>query len=286
MNPHCKSILRRYTATIIITVLAGCLFGVEKGWPQTTRIYGTEDQNIPLPALSVPAASTGQTTTPLFQLILQTLGASVWQGFQATGTITYSGSAPVQQGSASLTVAQDGSTRLDVVSSVGDTSLRIHGRSGTFQDAQGKQHPLQVIDAQNSLFPYPLLLSPAFSTLSELSMQTGTVQLGSSNFDKVSLWRPAIKERPFSAFHDNVVVTDHYFYPTTHFLYKSADFVRSLDGSPQRYLRVITYADYRLVGGVQLPFRYSETINGEPAWTLQLQQATPGAPTSIVYYSF
>jgi hypothetical protein len=237
--------------------------------PTTASVGGTSDQ-----------AAQG-----LLQSYLQAAGGGQWKGIQATGTITYAGNEAPPQGSATLTIAREGFTRLDVTNSLGNTSLKIRGAGGAFQDVKGKLHRLDVQNARAGLFLFPDLLSPGFANHQGLTINaSGVVEFNSRAFSRLSLTRPTI-DGPSRA-HTEFVTTDFYLSPDTSLLYKSVDMVGSLAPSPRRYMRVITYEDYRQVDGVEIPFRYTETINGQRAWVLQLTTAQPQPESDPAYFTF
>jgi hypothetical protein len=280
---RCK---RKSLAFLTALFLTCSSIGPALTWAQATRVYGPEDRDVPLPAERVTASVSDQTAQALLQAYLQAAGAPQWQGIQATGTITYAGNEAPPQGSATLTITREGYTRLDVTNSSGDTSVRICGPTGGFQDINGNVHRLPLRNARVGLFAYPYLLSPRLANQRGLAFQSGPSQLGGSAFDKLSLSRPMI-ERPAPAPNRNgFVTTDLYLSPETRLIYKSVDLVEALDPSPQRYVRVVTYEDYRSIGGVQIPFRYTETINGVRSWVLQLTTAQPEAQSDPSYFTF
>ncbi len=265
-----------------------CLFVVSaRGLQsQATRIFGTDDQDVALPKASTNSANQDPGALELLHAYLSAEGASQWQGVQATGSITYAGNEASPEGSATLTITRDGFTRLDVTNSLGNTSLRIRGASGAFQDVNGKLHRLPLRNARAGLFVYPFLLSPPLSEQQQLSLSSGTSQLQGKTFDKLSFTRPVVGRQASSRARSESMTTDLYLFPDTHLLYKSVELTEALDPSPERYIRVVTYEDYREVEGVKLPFRYTETINGQRSWVLQLTAAQTEAQTDPSYFTF
>ncbi len=286
MIPFRKIPTLQSAATMLAIALGSSSPVMPKAWTQTASPYAVEDRTIPRPSMSLSASGSEESAANLLQAYFQVAGAVQWQGFQATGSIVYAGDEATGHGSATLAVSREGFTRLDVSRTSGSTSLRIRGGMGGFQDALGKQHRLQVSSARASLLAYPFLLSTKLSEQQSLLLATGAAELGGAPFNKLSLLRPAVEGRPLSPAKGNVVPTDIYFSPETHLPYKSSDLITSLDGSTQRYLRVMTYEDYRQVEGVTIPFRYTETINGQFAWMLQLQEARSGVPNDPNYFVF
>jgi hypothetical protein len=270
----------------ILAIAFVCLPAPQRASAQATRVYGPEDRDVPMPSTGIVASTSDQAAQGLLQSYLQAAGAGQWQGIQATGTITYAGNEAPPQGSATLTITRDGLTRLDVTNSLGNTSLRIRGAGGAFQDVSGKQHRLPPRNARAGLLAYVSLLSPGFATEQGLHLAAGTLQLDGRSLSKLSVMRPVAERQASSRAQGDVIVTDIYFSPDTHLPYKSVDLVGALDLSPQRYVRVITYEDYREVEGVQLPFRYTETINGQRSWVLQLTTAQPQTQNDPAYFVF
>jgi hypothetical protein len=272
-------------AGLAIIFLCG-LSGPGCAWTQTTRIYGPEDRDVPMPSTSPVPGTANQAAEGVLESYFHAVGATQWQGVKATGTITYSGNEAPPQGTATLTIARDGFTRLDVTNSLGSTSFRVRGIRGGFQDVKGTLHTLPFRNARAGLFAYPFLLSPRLPQQQGISLTAGTVQLNGRSFTRLSLARPVIERQTSPRAHGDVIATDVYFSPDTNLPYKSVDLVGALDPSPQRSIRVITYEDYRQVDGVELPFRYTETINGQRSWVLQLTAAEPYAQTDPAYFTF
>ena len=149
----CRTI--KSLAAVLAIVFVCCSPGSQRAWPQATRVYGPEDRDVPMPSTASVGGSSDQAAQGLLQSYLQAAGAGQWKGIQATGTITYAGNEAPPQGSATLTIARDGFTRLDVTNSLGNTSLRIRGAGGAFQDVKGKLHRLDVPKCPSRSFPVP-----------------------------------------------------------------------------------------------------------------------------------
>jgi hypothetical protein len=280
----CRGI-KQFAAVSAILFLCG-VPAYQQASPQSTRIYGPEDRDVPLPSQSIVKSNSAGPAQGILQSYLQAAGAAQWQGIQATGTLTYEGNEAPPPGQATLTIARDGLTRLDVTSSLGTTSLRIRGAAGTFQEVNEKQHRLAFRDARAGLFAYSFLLSPHLTEEPGLNLTAGTLQLDGKSLNKLSVGRPIQQIQTASRSHSDVIVTDIYFSADTNLPFKSVDLVGSLELSPEQYVRVVTYEDYRPVEGVELPFRCTETINGQRSWVLQLTSAKPQPQSDPAYFSF
>lgn len=84
----------------------------------------------------------------------------------------------------------------------------------------------------------------------------------------------------------NIGVLDLYFDSTSHLLLKSADYVQLDTSDRQHYVRVVTYGDYREVDQTLIPHQYSQTLNGQKQWTLQLAEVHLSPATDASYFQF
>ena len=82
------------------------------------------------------------------------------------------------------------------------------------------------------------------------------------------------------------VVVDFYFDPSTNLLVKSVSVVRLPGAGTENFLRVLTYADYRQVNNVLLPFQIKESLSGEPQWVLNLSQVEFTSNTNPTVFDF
>jgi len=80
-----------------------------------------------------------------------------------------------------------------------------------------------------------------------------------------------------------VLVTDFYFDPTSGLLVTSAGFIRIDSAGNNNSLRVIPYGDYRKVGDSTILYRYTQTLDGQKQWPLQLSdvQLNPALQASF-----
>ena len=85
---------------------------------------------------------------------------------------------------------------------------------------------------------------------------------------------------------NSAVTADFYFDPTSHLLIKSVCPVLMGAGHPVTFLSVVTYSDYRKVGTAMIPFRYTETLNGQLYRTLQLSGVQLSPDLTSQYFQF
>jgi hypothetical protein len=85
---------------------------------------------------------------------------------------------------------------------------------------------------------------------------------------------------------ENVSLVDLYFDPGTHLLLKSVASVRLDSKDRAYYLQAITYGDYRQVAGVMIPHSFTQTLNGQRQWTLQLTNPRVSPVVDSSYFHF
>jgi hypothetical protein len=203
---------------------------------------------------------------------------------QGTGTITYGSQDPTGY-SASLSNLGADRFRLDVQTKKGLESVRIDGRGGKVQSTDGKISLIPSDVASLAIFPFELPrvrnLHGGLATLHDRGLVLiGGVQLHRITYESQTLDLPLKgRTQPTSSIY-------MYFDPATHLLIKTASLVHLPQSRPVGFLSVVTYGDYRKVDGVLIPFRYSETVEGELCRTLQLSdvQLNPGLDST--YFDF
>ena len=247
-----------------------------------TRIYGAEDQTIPLPAF---VGALGQKDAPALQVLVDYLKAvniGAWTGMQASGMLTDSSGDSSQ---ATLTVLNDDHFRLDVQTPSGKRSTRISGSNGKILEVDGKSFLMPPATAKAGLIAFPQLLVSTFPASNTSLIDRGQVQI-----DGKLLHRITVEEAVFAgktgASQRNTSVTDLYFDPSTNLLLKSASSVQLDSSDSQRYLIVITYGDYQKVQETLIPFAYSQSLNGKQQWTLQLSNPTLQPSVDASYFQF
>jgi len=231
-------------------------------------------------AARVPVSTNklGQFDTPALSEVLEHLkvvGTSPWTGMQGKGTITYGDDKTSYP--ASLAIVGNTKFRLDGQSAHGAFSIRINGRIGNIQEADGKTYPLMPKTAASGIFQFQL------PRLEDLQTNSSVIDHGLTSSNGISLHRLTI-ERPFTSNHKNVA-TDFYFDTKTHLLVETSNSI-GLEGVGSSILRTITYGDYRQVDGVMIPFSFSQAIDGHKQWTLQLSEVQLNPSIQTTYFTF
>lgn len=247
-----------------------------------TRIYGSEDQAVPTPTF---VGTLGQKDTGALQELVDYLKAVDilnWQGMQASGTLTdHSGNT----NQATLTILNGNQFRLDVQTPRGERSTRISGSYGRTLEADGKSFSMPPAAATTGLLAFPRLLVATFPESNMAFIDRGLVQIGGQSLHRITLEESAFPEAT-KADSRNVGVTDLYFDPSSHLLLKSASAVQLDSGDNERYLLVVTYGNYQNVQGNLIPCTYSQSLNGQPQWTLQLNSPSLQPSVDSSYFHF
>jgi hypothetical protein len=273
--PHSKlyfHLPRPCSSICLLLVLLSCAFSAN-AQTQFSRIYGPSDRDISVPD-TVPTVGTVDAAA-LEEIVehLKAVGGGVWQDMSGTGQITYSGAS--QGSSATLKILGANRYRLD--SGIG--SLIVNGSDSEFESTAGKKTFPGPEFARQGIDTFARPRVSSFPDANTSLLEKGTESIGGRNLHRISV----VQALPHGTTHGNpsanntpanFVVTDLYFDPVSHLLIKSAANLRLGGSGNEEFLECMTYDDYREVQGTQVPFRYTETLNGQMQWTLQLDTVT------------
>lgn len=211
------------------------------------------------------------------------VGSMPWTGMQGTGQITYGTDGSPY--SATLTILGNTGFRLDALTPNGQLSIRISGTYGKILEADGHQYPILPDTAASGIFQFQMLRLANFPKQTASLIDHGDVLTNGQNLHRVTFEFPvgdpaANKEK------QKTVATDFYFDPTSHLLVKSANTIHINGAGNNDFLREITYGDYRQVGSSLIPFRYTQTLNGQQQWVLQLSEVQLDPTLQAAYFTF
>jgi hypothetical protein len=260
--------LSRTSALLALALVSISLHAQQNSF---TAIHGNTDQGVVSPRKSPVAGRQDPAALVEVRAYQKAIGLAAWTDMQGTGSITLN-TADKGVENTSLSILGQSQYRLDVETSKGTKSTRMNGAVGAVQYEDGHKRPVDATDAGAGLFGFPLLNDSNFP-----EPRIGLVDNGIVSIDGVPLHRITV-EWPWAGdpvdTNGNVLtnVVDFYFNPQTHLLMKTANAVVGSKPSPTRLLRVISYDDYRVVNGMEVPYRYRQTLNGQLMWTLQLNQ--------------
>jgi hypothetical protein len=261
-----------------------------------SRIYGPADADAVTPAITGPL---GQYDSGALSEMIDHLkavsGAAAWSDMQATGEITYPGSA--QTNAATLSILNIDKFRLDVTTPQGLTSTRIAGRMGAMQTASGNKLYLPEATAALGLMAFPRLRAMTFSGGNSSLIDDGSVTVSGKSLHRITLVYPLYPPRTATVTAAATTSTastppvknlaeDLYFDPATHLLIKSVEIVLLPGPNNQRFVRCTTYGDYREVEGSQIPYQISQSLNGQMEWVLQLSSVSLGVGLKTAAFVF
>jgi hypothetical protein len=215
---------------------------------------------------------------------LAIVGSAPWLGMQGTGQIVYGSKDPTAY-SATLSMTGSNQFRLDAQTNKGEMSIRIHGGLGKIKSGDGTMSSMPFDTAMSGLFPFARPRLKNFPGARGSLLDHGLTTIGGTELHRITFEVPTIGRNPVTKSRQTVA-TDLYFNPTSHLLVKSSTSITIADGRNVKFLFVVTYGDYRKVGTSMVPFRYTEAMNGEQYWTLQLSdvQLNPEMPST--YFEF
>ena len=259
-----------------LSVGALIFVGSIAGAQQNARNQGGLDKDIPVPslteALSEQASATG---IAQIQLYARKVGASAWQGMQATGTMTYANA--LDPLPTRLTMLPGNRVRLTVTTSKGDTVTGTDGVLGHAQQAGERDARLPALATAAGVAPFDLPGLVALSPSGYSIVDHGTITLENEALHRISIGT-VLQNRDAGAVVESHSVTDFYFDSGTHLLRKSASITLIPGVGRHRFVRVLTYANYKTSGAVLIPTLISETLDGRATWSLQLNTIDTTTP--------
>lgn len=209
------------------------------------------------------------------------VGHQDWVGMQGIGKIIYGGQDTTAYDATIYNLGVN-KYRLDAQTMRGMESFRIDGQLGKVRGADGKLSLIPSDPASLAIFPFEIPRATAILT-SQISLHDrGVVSVGGTELHRITYEVPGGS----AALTPQTTAVDLYFDPSTHVLVKTASLVRLARSRPVFFLSVVTYSDYRKVDGILIPFRYTETLEGELSRTLQLSTVQLAPSLSSTDFDF
>lgn len=210
--------------------------------------------------------------------------ASSWRTMQATGNVTNAvggaGSFPAVFSSAS-----GFRSRLDIQTQAGRESTRISWRTGKYQSPDQRIQRLEPDTALAGIFPFQEIFAAQDKLFHLTITDDGFCRVSGVDLHRITVGVPAAGTDPNTK-NPHTFPIDFYFDPTSHLLVKTVTYATLRGNSRVRFMRVITYGDYRQVSSVMLPFRYTETIDGEVSRIFQVSSVQVDPVLSSTYFEF
>ncbi len=268
--PHASRIVRH---VLLFAALSSALYTAKAQSPAPlTR--STPDGDVTIPVKTGVLGQKDPAAVAEIAAHQAAVGGGPWIGMQGVGKIVYAGNSATPY-DATLSNLRSDEFRLDAGTSSGQTSLRIHRLIGKTQASDGTMAALPPETSLSGLFPFEIarmdMSSAAASHISLLDH--GIAAIGNSSFHRITVESPSLGHNPRTGAQQTHVV-DLYFDPATHLLVKSVAYDSLSNSRKVNFLFVVTYGDYRSVGNALVPFRFAETMEGDPYWTLQLSTVT------------
>ncbi|WP_348269687.1 hypothetical protein P8936_15230 [Edaphobacter paludis] len=249
------------------------------------RVYGAFDKDIAVPDDAVgPLGRKDSGALTELTSHLKAVGASPWIGMVGTGQITYGTKDSTAYG-ATLSILGSSWFRLDGETSSGPLSVRISLNHGAIQEPDGRQFPVPPDTAATGIFQFAQLRLSNFPGEAESLLDRGPIVVDGVSLHRMTVEFPSVSRDPATGAHKGIA-TDLYFDPVSHLLVKSANSIRLDGGHDNDFLRVITYGDYRKVGDSMIPFSYTQTLNGQKQWTLQLTNVQLNPTLNPTFFEF
>jgi hypothetical protein len=213
---------------------------------------------------------------------LMAVSAAGWQGFEATGTLTYPDGYPHP---ASLYLMGAKRTRLDIEMASGTRSLRLVGFAGRFQDEKGNQGSLTAATSSAGIVAFPRIWAEGATSLRISLYDRNSYTAAGQSLDRITLEYP-IEGTSGDQLGSKTAATDLYFDPNNHLLCYSVDALTYNNVSAQTHVRITSYADYQQFNGIKAPATIKQYLNGQLQWTLQLSQVTVNPAEPATTFSF
>lgn len=233
---------------------------MQSAWQQQ-RILGELDNDVAAPLRGYVSPRSSSPASPMPS------ESTEWKGLEAAGTITYGNTSLSQP--AILAISPSGSERLDVTLESGVRSLRIIGSAGKLQDPSGARRQLPSRNAVVSFIPIRAFSNKAVAADTVVSDMTAATLAGHLYTHKRYEFHPADVADPTKQGRP-AFATEVYIAQSTGDVFKTVDYVESLEPSPEPHVRVITYENYKMVDGVRVPMNLTETIDGQIAFAIKL----------------
>ncbi len=289
-GPQCGSHSSRRIGQCILLLVMACVIAQAQSTPTSVEhippnsAFGPLDKDVATP--NATGVLGHQDTAALKEVTehLATVGSTPWLGMQGTGQIVYGSKDPTAY-SATLSTMGSDQFRLDAQTNKGEMSLRIHGPVGKIQGTGGPAEIIPPETAAAGIFPFGLVRTVHFPGRQTSLMDHGLTAVDGVQLHRITVESPSFGRDPVTKSRRTIAI-DLYFDPATHLLAKSASSSFISVGHSAKFLRVVTYSDYRKVGTSMVPFRYDESMDGQQYWALQLSNVQLNPVFDATYFQF
>lgn len=251
---------------------------------ELTRIHGPKDNDLVIPqAISESIDASALQVITHFLTIINRVQLSA---IQATGNLAYGYGDQGLAYPATLTVQDDKHFRLDVQESTVLRSTRIlglHAQVQTSNPSATRSVPLRA--ASLGLLVLTDIIEATAPGASFSMLDRGTTVVDGQSLHRITLQK-LLFTGTTTPMDDQPHPVDLYFDPASSLLVKSVEIVHPSFTDRASYVQVTSYGDYQKAGEASFPFEYSQTLNGQPAWTLHLTAIQSIANFDDTYFHF
>lgn len=172
-------------------------------------------------------------------------------------------------------------SRLDIEKPDGMDSMIFSGDAGVSKTASQKRLSVSSDLTRLGIVAFPRVLSADYPASNSVLTDGGMVRIGSTSLHRIILDDPATDVTG-----NTWKTVDLYFEPATNHLVESVSFVHLSPSDAALYMVETSYEDYRTDGPVTLPHRITQSLNGNIAWTLQLDKLDLTSIPAVFLFSF
>lgn len=270
---------QQITAILVMALVVPHLFAQS----DSSRIIGSLDSDIPKPSPIIEPDRNDIGALSEILNHLKTVGTAPLQIFHATGSTVFpesqSGAEPT-----SLDIQAGNRVRRDVTTPDGVRSTRINGRFGANQQPSGEVEFLPADTSLAGLLAFARLRIDSFPCNHCSIADRGLISISGEKLHRIALQVP-LDASVSDAVH-RYLVTDFYFDPVSHLLTKSAEVIHLSSAPQQDFVRVTSYDNYQSVSGTLIPFKITESLNGQQQWQLELVSAQVNVTGTQVSFNF
>jgi len=284
-----KAIERIVLAGIVLSSISIALYSQapeQRAFIAHRAVFGEMDHALSPPSVEGASGQKDSSAVDVVRKYLVLSGTERWSGFSGSGSFTAGRGEQIKQGTAEIAIEPNDYTRFDIHYPAGSRSIRLAGPVGAVQQEDGTVLHLPAETATVGIVLLPITISALLEDESTSFVDDGMIEVNGTRLHKVTLVRqlPNSSTSPVSLVHP--IATMLLFDPTSHLLLKSVDVLLLPGTNNTKHLRVLTYDDYRDSEGVTLPYRFTETLDGLPSWTLTLTTASVKSVHQSSYFQF
>ena len=226
------------------------------------RVYGLTDTDIPTPVHSLKTSSDGAAIQAVIEFV-KMAGVTGWTGATATGTIAFTGDPASYPATISLAGADE--TRMDVKRDAGTDSTIFNGERGVFVSAAGKRSSISSDITTLGFFGFVRLFSPSYPEKTSILSDQGMISIAGKSLHRITL-----DDSSIDGLGNPWKTVDLYVDPANGEIVETVAFVHLSSSDAALYTLETSFSGYAPSNGATLPRTISQSLNGQPQWTLSL----------------